>query len=75
MSSVVKKGSFLGPTSPPNCPVACPYATISISPNLNLALYSVHGEKKSYKGAQVIPVFLEIHCRQPNISSTTLLFP
>ena len=65
----------MGPTSPPNCPVACTYATISISLNLNLALYFVHGERKSYKGAQVILVLLEIHCRQPNISSTTLLMP
>ena len=73
--SVVKKGSFMGPTSPPNCPIACPYATTSISQNLNLALYFVHGERKSYKGVQVIPVLLEIHYRQPNISNTTSLLP
>ena len=66
---MVKKGPFLGPTSPPNYPVACPYAKTSIILNLNMALYSVHGERKRYKGTQVILVFLEIHCRQPNISN------
>ena len=65
----------MGPTSPPNCPVACPHATTSISLNLNLAFYFVHGERKSYKGVQVILVFLEIHYRKPNISNTALLLP
>ena len=75
MVSVVKKGSFLGQTSPPNYPVGCTYATTSISLNLNLAFYFVHGERKSYKGVQVIPVLLEIHYRQPNISNIASLLP
>ena len=75
MVSVVKKGSFMGKTSPSDYLVACPYETTSISPNLNLALYFVHGERKIYKGVQVIPMLLEIHCRKPNISNTAPLLP
>ena len=72
---MVKKGPFLGPTSPPNCHVACPHATTSISLNLNLALYFVHGGKKSYMGVQVFPVFPRIPYGQPNISNTYSLLP
>ena len=71
----VKKGSLLGPTSPPNCHVACPYATTSISVNLNMELYFVHEERKIYKRVQVIPVLLEIHYRKPNTSNTVALLP
>ena len=54
---MVKKGPFLGPTSPPNCHVACPHATTSIIPNLNLALCSVHGQKKSFRGTHTFLLF------------------
>ena len=72
---MVKKGSFLGPTSPPNCPVACPHATTSIILNLNLTLCFVHGEKKSCMGIQMSPVFLQIPYGQPNISNASALLP
>ena len=65
----------MGPTSPPNCPVACPHATTSISLNLNMVLYFVHGDKKSYMGTQVFPVSPRIPYGQPNISNTSSLLP
>ena len=55
---MVKKGPFLGPTSPPNCLVACPHATTSIILNLNLALCSVHGEKRICRGTPMFLLFL-----------------
>ena len=64
----------MGP-SPPNYPVACPHATTSISMNLNLALYFVHGEKKSYMGIQAFPIFPRIPYGKPNISNTSALLP
>ena len=53
-----QKGPFLGPTSPPNFHVACPHATISITRNPNLALSSVHGEKRICRGTQTSLLFL-----------------
>ena len=70
-----KRGHFLGPTSPPNCLVACPHATTSINMNLNLELYFVHGEKKSYMRIQAFPIFPIIPYGQPNISNTCSLLP
>ena len=54
----VQKGLFMGPTSPPNCHVACPHATTSIILNPNLALSSVHGEKRSCRVTQTFLLFL-----------------
>ena len=65
----------MGPTSPPNYPVACPHVTTSISLNLNLALYFIHGEKKSYMGSQAFHVFPRIPYGKPNISNASTLLP
>ena len=58
---VIKDGQkrpFLGPTSPPNCLVACPHATTSSTLNPNLALSSVRGEKRSCRGTHTSLLFL-----------------
>ena len=51
-----KKGVISGPNIFPQLS-GCPHATTSISLNLNLALYFIHGEKKSYMGVQAFPIF------------------
>ena len=66
---MVKVGPFLGPTSSPNCLVACPHATTSTSLNLNLALSSIHGEKRSCSGTQASLLFLRTLYEKQNISN------
>ena len=47
-----KKRPFLGSTSPPKYPVACPHATTSIILNPNLVLSFVREERRSCRGTQ-----------------------
>ena len=65
----------MGPTSPPNCHVACPRATTSVILSMNLALCFIHGEKKICMGIYMFLLFLEIPYGQPNISNTSALLP
>ena len=70
-----QKRPFLGSTSPPNCHVACPHATTSITLNLNLVLSSVHEERRSCRGTHAPLIFLRTLCEQPNISSIAAPLP
>ena len=45
-----QKRPFLGSTSPPNYPIACPHATTCIIQNMNLVLSSVHEKRKICRG-------------------------
>ena len=70
-----QKRPFLGPTSPPNSPVACPHATTSIILNLNLVLSSVREERRSCRGTQTPLLSLRTLCEQSNISSIAAPLP
>ena len=70
-----QKRPFLGSTSPPNYPVACPRATTSIILNPNLVLISVREERRNCRGTQAPLLFLRTLCEQSNISSITAPLP
>ena len=70
-----QKRPFLGSTSPPNYPVACPHATTSIILNLNLALSYVREERRSCRGTQAPLLSPRTLCEQSNISSIAAPLP
>ena len=72
---MVKKGPFLGPTSPFNYLVACPHATTSTTLNSNLVLSFVREERISCRGTQEPLLFLQILYEKSNISSIAAPLP
>ena len=72
---MVKKGSILGPTSPPNYLVACPHATTSIIQNPSLVLSSIREERRSCRGTQAPLLSLRTLCEKSNISSIATPLP